>query len=461
MDQAVKAPAVAGANDTPRFVTGSTMRHVLVMTGTGAAGLIAIFLVDLVSLLYIARFNNPAMTAGVGIATTVMFLTVSINVGLMIPIGALVSQALGARMPERARQLATSGTVLMVLVSAFVALFANVSLPWLLHTYGASREVEQVATSFLRITLPTHPVMALGMALTTVLRAAGDAKRSMYATLWIAVVTVCLDPLFIFTLGLKSDGAAISIGIARFVYVYVGYRYLIRNHGLLERPAWAHILSDSRPFFMVAVPAILTNMAAPAANMIFTGVLARFGDDAIAGSAAMDRLTPVAFGGLFALAGAIGPVMGQNWGAHRYDRMRQVLKDALTFMIVYVLTVWLILFLIKVPVADAFNAQGDGRELLLFFCNISGLMWLFIGLIFVSNASFNNLGFPLLSTAFNWGRATLGMIPFAFLGAHLAGPKGALAGIAAGSVIFGILAIFTAFWTIRRLKRHAERPNIA
>ena len=78
-----------------------------------------------------------------------------------------------------------------------------------------------------------------------------------------------------------------------------------------------------------------------------------------------------------------------------------------------------------------------------------------LSLVFVANASFNNLGYPLLSTFFNWGRATLGMIPFAWYGAEVAGPKGALIGIRAGSVAFGIAAIITAFWTIRRLERQA------
>ena len=78
-------------------------------------------------------------------------------------------------------------------------------------------------------------------------------------------------------------------------------------------------------------------------------------------------------------------------------------------------------------------------------------MWFFIGLLFVANAAFNNLGFPLLSTAFNWGRATLGMIPFAFIGAEMAVPKGALFGVGAGSVAFGIGAAITSFWTVRRI----------
>jgi putative MATE family efflux protein len=442
----------------PRFVVGSTMRHVLVMTGTGAAGLIAIFIVDLVSLLYISWLKTPSLTAGVGIATVVMFLTVSINVGLMIPIGALVSRALGARDQQRACELATSGLVLMFAVATLVSVVLLPFIPQILTLLGATGQTHQVAKEFLWISLPTNGVMAIGMGLSTVLRAAGDARRSMYATLSVAIVTVLLDPLLIFGLGLKANGAAITIGLARFAYVYVSYRYVIRYHTLLTRPSVHGVMRDARPFFAIAIPAILTNIAAPASNAFFTSIMARFGDEAIAASAIIDRVTPVAFGGLFALAGAIGPVMGQNWGARNFDRVRQTLRDSLTFMTIYVVIVWLGLYLIRAPLTQAFNAPPLTTDIVQFFCQISGLIWFFVGLVFVANASFNNLGFPLLSTFFNWGRATLGMIPFAYAGAEMAGPKGALLGIGAGSVAFGIGAAFTSFWTVRRLERQATVP---
>jgi hypothetical protein len=80
-------------------------------------------------------------------------------------------------------------------------------------------------------------------------------------------------------------------------------------------------------------------------------------------------------------------------------------------------------------------------------------VWFCNGLLFVANASFNNLGFPLLSTAFNWGRATIGTMPFALAGAHYAGPRGAIVGVGIGSVAFGLAAIATAFWTVRVLER--------
>jgi len=443
--------------DTPVFVQGSAMRHVRVMTGTGAAGLIAIFIVDLVSLLYISWLNDPSMTAGVGLATVVMFFTVSINVGLMIPIGALVSRALGARRHADARRLATSGSILMVAIGAAVSLIVLPFLPQILRAMGASGQAYQVAHGFLWIALPTNALMAAGMAFSTLLRAAGDAKRSMYATLSVAIVTVFLDPITIFVLDLKSSGAALTISLARVVYLYVGYLYVTRSHRLLPKPGLRAVLHNARPFFAIAVPAILTNLAAPAANAFFTGIMAQFGDQAIAASAIIDRVTPVSFAGVFALAGAIGPVLGQNWGAGRYDRMKATLKDSLTFMVVYVLSVWFLLFLLQEAIVLAFNAPPLTAELVRFFCQLSGFIWFFVSLVFVANASFNNLGYPLLSTFFNWGRATLGMIPFAYFGAQVGGPKGALLGIGAGSIVFGIAAVITAFWTIRRLERQAVR----
>jgi Na+-driven multidrug efflux pump len=277
----------------------------------------------------------------------------------------------------------------------------------------------------------------------------------MYATLSVAVVTVILDPILIFGLGMKANGAAISIDIARLAYVVVSFLYLTRTHSLLAMPRLKNVMADARPFFAIAVPAILTNIAAPASNAFFTGVMSQFGDQAIAASAIIDRVVPVSFAGVFALAGAIGPVLGQNWGAQRYDRMRQALKDALTFTVIYIGCVWLMLFLLRHLITQAFNAPPLTAELVQFFCVISGFVWFFVSLVFVANASFNNLGYPLLSTFFNWGRATLGMIPFAYFGAQVAGPKGALLGIGAGSIVFGIAAVITAFWTIRRLERQA------
>jgi putative MATE family efflux protein len=446
------APARASPAATARFVSGPTMRHVVVMTGTGSVGLVAVFLVDLLSLLYISWLGKPALTAGVGLATIVLFFAVSINVGLMIAVGALVSRALGAGQPGNARRLAGSACAHAVLAGAAVTLVLLPLLPSILTLLGANAETLPVARRFLWIVLPSNFLMALGMTFSGILRAVGDAKRAMYVTLSGGVVTAGLDPLLIFGLGLGIDGAAIATVVSRLIFVAVGAWGAVAIHRLVARPRFEATLLDARPLFAIALPAILTNVATPIAGGFVTGVVARYGETVIAASATIDRLVPVAFGGLFALSGAIGPILGQNWGAGRFDRMRRSLRDGIVFTAAYVGAVWLLLIGVRHLLVAAFKATGPGADLLLFFCLVSGPMWFFIGLLFLANASFNNLGFPLLSTLFNWGRATIGTMPLAVIGARYAGPQGAIAAIGAGAFLFGTAAIATAFWTVRRLE---------
>jgi hypothetical protein len=85
------------------------------------------------------------------------------------------------------------------------------------------------------------------------------------------------------------------------------------------------------------------------------------------------------------------------------------------------------------------------------------VLWLFLGAIFVANAAFNNLGFPLLSTLFNWGRATLGTLPFVTIGTARFGPEGGYVGLILGSALFGAGAVITAYYVTARL---AKRPKV-
>ena len=104
-------------------------------------------------------------------------------------------------------------------------------------------------------------------------------------------------------------------------------------------------------------------------------------------------------------------------------------------------------------IVDIFHAVGDTARLVTFFCQYGGALWLFLGAIFVSNAAFNNLGFPVLSTGFNWGRATLGTMPFVTLGALRNGPEGGFVGLIIGASLFGVAAVVTAYFVTVRLAK--------
>ncbi len=450
-------PAPAAGRQQAVFTTGSTMRHVAVMSATGTIGLMAIFVVDLLSLLYISWLGDINVTAGVGYATTVLFLSTSTNIGMMIAVSAVVSRSIGAREMDRARRLSASGCTIAMALAGVVSLAMMAGLNPLLTVLGATGQAHDVAWRFLMICMPANALMGLGMAYGGVLRATGDAKRGMYVTLAGGLATAVVDPLLIFWAGLGADGAAWAIVLSRVVFCVVGYHGAIRVHRLVGRPSLSNTLDDLKPIMGVAAPAILTNVATPVAYGFMTAVMSPFGDAAVAANAIMTRLAPVAFGAVFALTGAVGPIFGQNLGARLMDRVRQTLTNGLIFSMACVVTAWAILFVSRDGIVTMFAATGETAELVRFFCIVVAGSWIFHGALYVANSAFNNLGAPLLATGFNWAKATIGTIPFAMAGAQMGGAKGALVGQAAGAVLFGIASMAAAYWVVAKLTRKVQQ----
>ena len=428
-----------------RFVTGSLWRHVVVMSLTSSVGLMAIFAVDLVDMIFISMLGNAALAAAVGYAGTILFFTNAINIGLSIAAGALVSRALGAGQRGQARELATSVGGFCVLVGLIVPALLLPIIEWALRLLGADGEVLALAARFCRFVLPSMAFMSLAMTSMAVMRAHGDAAMPMWVTLIGGLVNAVLDPLFIFGLGLGLDGAAMATVIARLVMGATATLLAIRRLSAYARPNAGRMLRDARAVSSLAIPAILTNVATPVGTGLMTRIIAGYGTDAVAGMAIIARLTPVAFGVTLALSGAIGPIIGQNAGAGRVDRMRSAFTIALQFATLCVLSASLLLFLLRAPVADLFGAQGLTRDLLYFFCGPLSVFMVFNGAIFVANASLNNLGRPLQSTVVNWGRHTLGTAPLALAGGALAGAQGALMGQALGGLLFAAIGVWLAW----------------
>lgn len=435
---------------TPRFVTGSLMRHIVVMAGTGAIGLVAIFAVDLINLLYISMLGEQAIAAAVGFAGVVGFFHLSVFIGMLIGIAAVVSRCIGAQRMDEARGLGTSSVLITALVALVLTSLTLVFLDPILHALGARDRVQVLAHRFLTISLPSTVLLGVGMACSALLRSVGDARRAMLVTLLPAIVTAILDPLFIFGFGLGLDGAAIVLVLARVVLVSVGVYGAWRVRKLLAPVRWQRLRGDARTLFAVAGPAVLTNLATPVSAAFITHSIAQFGAAAVAGQATIDRLVPVAFGLIFSLSGAVGPVLAQNLGAGQFDRVREGLRASLWFMVMAVAAAWLLLAALQGPIIQVFSLQGVAADMVHAFCSWLAGSFFFMGALFVANAAFNNLGHPLWSTGFNWARATLGTIPFAWWGSHY-GPVQVLAGQAAGAALFGSLALWVAFRLTGRL----------
>ena len=444
------------SNQTAKFVEGSTMRHILVMSGAGSVGLMALFVVDLLDMLFISMLGQVELAAAVGFAGTLTFFSTSVSIGTSIAMGALVSKAIGAKDRDHAKQLSVSIMMTAFAISSLVTAAMYIHIPELLDAIGAQGLAAERAQAYLQILLPSGPFLALAMAAGAGLRAAGDAKRSMWATLSGGIVNAILDPLFIFGFGWNVEGAALASVIARFTVLYFSLYPLIRSHDLVAKPSIAHWRFNLRPILAIALPAIITNTATPIGNAIVTTGIAQYGEDFVAGFAVIGRLTPVCFAVIFALSGAVGPIIGQNFGAERMDRVKETLNNSLLVTTAYTIAVCILLYFLQDFVISMFSLQGDASIIVAAFCSYVAITFTFNGALFVANTSFNNLGKPLYSTALNLGKATLGTLPFVYLGSQWYGALGVLYGQALGNVLFGILGVLVLRFHIAELMKGAE-----
>ncbi|GAL09542.1 multidrug and toxin extrusion (MATE) family efflux pump YdhE/NorM homolog [Vibrio astriarenae] len=219
-----------------KFTQGSTMKHILVMSGAGSIGLMALFVVDLVDMLFISMLGQDELAAAVGFAGTLVFFSTSISIGTSIAMGALVSKSLGAKRHLEAQRISISTMMTALLISCTVSVIVYIFIPELLSLIGAKGYAAERAEAYLRILIPSGPLVAVGMAAGAGLRAAGDAKRSMWATLAGGIVNAILDPIFIFALEMNVEGAAWASVIARFTVFYFSVAPLVRVHNLVAMP---------------------------------------------------------------------------------------------------------------------------------------------------------------------------------------------------------------------------------
>ncbi|MBU2994450.1 MATE family efflux transporter [Octadecabacter sp. 1_MG-2023] len=436
-------------NEQAKFLSGSLMRHITVMALTSSVGLMAVFLVDFIDMIFISMLGKAELAAAIGYAGAILFFTSSFGIGMAIAGGALVARALGEGDEGLAQRQATNVLIFGALFGAVFAAVVWLNLGAIVGLVGATGQTADLAISYLSIIIPSLPMLLIGMVGGAILRAHGDARRSMLATIVGAVVNGVLDPILIFGFGMELQGAAWASVVARVAIGVTALVPIIRFYGGFGRPNLASMLPDLRPVMIIAFPAILTQLATPVGQAYVTRAMSEFGEDAVAGMAIVGRLTPVAFAIIFALSGAIGPVIGQNFGARQMDRVNGAFREGLIFTAGVVVIVSGLLFAARPLLVMLFELDGQAQGLVFLFAGPLSLMWFFNGMIFVSNAACNNMGHPFYSTIVNWGRHTLGTIPFVIVFSAWFGAGGVLIGQAVGGVLFGLIAFVIALRVMR------------
>ncbi|MFT6301159.1 MAG: putative MATE family efflux protein [Granulosicoccus sp.] len=457
------------------FTEGPIFSHISTLSITSAIGLFAIFAVDLVDVFFIAMLGEPELAAAVGFAGTALFFGAAICIGLAIAVATVVAQAVGEESIRQAPdsvpdsvpgilkkgstsspasvRLATHGLTFIIMMTTPTMIISLIYAPWLIGLMGAEGQTLEFAVHYFRIVGSALPILGIAMASTSLLRAVGEAKLAMWATIIGGLVNAILDPLLIFGLSLDLTGAAIASVISRCTVAGFAIYFIAIRHNLLQMPDWSRFGSDIRQLTGIAIPSLITNLAGPFGAAYATTQMARFGTDAVAAAAVIGRISPVAFAGLYGLSGAVGPVASQNMGAKQWRRVRQTLLSSGVFVSLYVVPVAIGMFLIQDVLVDVFDLEAEAAELLHFYCTFIVISYWLFGLQLAANPFFTALRHPGFATISNIGRDLCLGIPLIYLGSSWFGAPGVLAGQAIGNMIAGVTAFSIALWLSRRVEK--------
>lgn len=427
------------------------MGHLVAVAATSALGLLAGFLVDILTLVYVSMLHDQTLVAAVGLAKTLVFINAAFASGTVIAAGVVLSERIGKHAGQVLARRVTHLLILAVATSAVIALLELLCVAPVSGWLGTDAPAYDLARHFIWMALPASVLLAAMQMCAQMLKARGHVRLALWVLLSGAVTLALADPLFIFALGLGLDGAAVAYLLSSGVSLLVGLLLVKRHIGLAATLHWKMFRLHSAQTLRIALPAMLGNLAMPVAIICLMVVVAGQGASALAGMAVVDRVLQFAYCVFFALPGALVPVLAQNIGAGRYERFQSAVVLSRRLVVLYGFAVWLLLLVFGPLIADGFGLTDNGRALFLALCHFGAGFWIMFGLDFVAQSVFLTTGRAWWVPAFGWLRGTLGSVPFVFAGAHYDGGRGALAGMWVGNAVVALAAIWCASRRARRV----------
>jgi putative MATE family efflux protein len=262
------------------------------------------------------------------------------------------------------------------------------------------------------------------------IRALGDTKTPAIVMAIAASINIIIDPIFIFGFGpidaMGIRGAAIATVIARTVTLIVSLYVLAYSQKIVSlRNFKIHeVLSSFKEILYIGIPNALSKMMTPIAVGIITSLIATYGKEAIAGFGIASRIEMFALLAIGGLASVFAPILGQNIGASKANRVTEIIKDSENFSWLYGLVIMVVLFFTGEGIATIFTDNKEVIETIDLYLKIVPISYSIQGLFLIYTGTLNVLNKPIVSSIITLIRLFAIYIPLAIIGSKLLGLLG-------------------------------------
>lgn len=367
--------------------------------------------------------------------------TICLAISLLIGIGSAsrFSICLGRGDTDQAAKIAGNGVTLMVLAGILYLVLGEVLLTPMLRIFGATTEVMPYAQSYASIILIGMPFLILTNGISNLIRADGSPKYSMICMVAGAVVNTILDPIFIFVFQWGMFGAALATILGQILSFLLAIRYLwaFRTITLEKecfRPDWRDglhtlsmgISSSVNQIAITIVQVVLNN------SLTYYGAMSVYGEDIpLAACGIVMKTNAILLSIIVGISQGVQPIVGFNYGARKYDRVKQAYLLAIRWNFVISAVGFLLFQLFPRPIISIF---GSGEELYFDFAVLFMRTFLFMvivnGVQVLSSSFFTAIGKALKGLLLSLTRQVFFLIPLILIlplwlgifGVLLAGP---------------------------------------
>jgi len=435
------------SGDHHDYTKGSLKRAILLLAIPMVLELSMESLFAICDIFWVARLGSAA-TAAVGLSESVMTLYYAIAVGLSMAVTATVSRRIGAGNPEGAAKAGAQGIYVGLAVGLLTGLPCWLYAPEILGLMGASPEVAAVGADYTRITLGANVVVLLLFMNNAIFRGAGDAALSMRA-LWLGNgINIVLDPFLIFGWWIFPEmgitGAAVATLIGRSAGVLYQFQMLARGTSRVKirGAAWRFDLPAMIKLLRVSFGGIAQMAIATTSWVGLMRIMAKFGDDALAGYTIGIRILIFTLLPSWGLSNAAATLVGQNLGARRPDRAQRAVVLTGVFNVAFLGLATLVFlafapFLVGIFTDDA-EVIAQGAQCL----RIIGYGFCFYAWGMVMTQAFNGAGDTMTPTWMNFIAFWIVQVPLAWYLAIEAGigPVGVFWSIAIADTLLTCIA---------------------
>ncbi len=377
------------------------------------AGMLIMVLYNLVDTYFIGLTKDDYQLAAVGLAYPVMM--VMIAIANMVGTGAssLIARCLGAGDKEKARHTLTAGFVLTVIYSVLVATLGLLFLSAIVKGLGAKDNTFAYTEQYVRILLIGSIFTMGNYSFGQFLRSEGSVTYSIVGMIVGTVVNIILDPLLIFTFGLQIRGAAIATVIGNGAGMAVSLLFYMRGKTLLT-PSRKYIVPKKQilgEIYWVGIPASLETLLSSAAYIINNNLAVGYGELTVAAMGIAQKLLSLGNYIYQGFAAGTQPLMGYNYGAGNYPRMKAILRSG----VMIVTGTELCLMLIYGAFAPFFIGWfSESEEVIRIGARVlRNIMFIlpFVGTVSMCRMSFQAMGKPIYAFCITLVRQLIFYIP--------------------------------------------------